>query len=218
MRVLSVIFIAFIYLGCTPKEVQPKPIEPQVIEKVIIKEPSVIEKTVYVEMPQEACPKVHPCAPCPKAKACKPITIYKEYKKVVLGEMEEVYFPVHRISLNARIDTGAQTSSLDARNIVAFERDGKNWVRFEIGRGENTIQVKKPIVKTIKVKRHEEKAQDRYVVHMRLNISSLSNFIEVSLTDRSQYKFPVLIGRNYLQGNALVDVNLQYTLAPKKEH
>ena len=215
MKILSIVLMAFIFLGCTPKAPEPK-----IIEKIIIKEPSVIEKTVYIEVPTEPCPKIEPCKkckPCAKPKICKPITIYKEYKKVVLGEVEEVYLPAHHIFLKARIDTGAQTSSIDAQNITAFERDGKKWVRFEVGEGDKKLLIKKPLVKTIKVKRHGQEAQDRYVVNMRLNISSLSHHIEVSLTNRSQYKFPVLIGRNYLQGVALVDISLQYTKPPIKE-
>ena len=214
MKTLSLGLLVFIFLGCSPKLQEPEP-----AKEIIIKEPSIIEKTVYVEMPKEACPQPEPCKPCAKIKPCKPITLYKEYKKVVLGELEEVYFPVHDILLNARIDTGAQTSSVGAENIVPFERDGKQWVRFEIlDANNNAIKIKRPIVKTIKVKRHGEKAQERYVVHMRVNIASLSNYIEVSLSDRRQYKFPVLIGRNYLQGNVLVDVSQQYTRKPNKDN
>lgn len=211
MKILSLIILAFIFLGCVPKEVKP---ESTPVREVIIKEPFVVEKLVFMEKPEEACPKVQPCA---KPKVCKPITIYKEYQKAIIGELEEVYFPMHELLLRARIDTGAQTTSLDAQNIVAFERDGKKWVRFEVGKDKKKIQIKRPIVKTIKVKRHGEVAQDRYVVQMRLNLASISSFVEVSLTDRQKYKFPVLIGRNYLQGTALVDVNLQYTQAPSKD-
>lgn len=209
MKILNFIVLSFVFLGCVPKEVQPKP---SPVREVVIKEPFVVEKLVFMEKPEEECPKVHPCA---KPKVCEPITIYKEYQKAIIGELEEVYFPMHELLLHARIDTGAQTTSIDARNIVAFERDGKKWVRFEVGKDKKKIQ--RPILKTIKVKRHGEVAQDRYVVQMRLNLASISSFVEVSLTDRQQYKFPVLIGRNYLQGTALVDVNLQYTQAPSKE-
>ena len=46
--------------------------------------------------------------------------------------MEHVYISPPGILLTARIDTGATTSSIDARNIEPFERDGKRWVRFEV--------------------------------------------------------------------------------------
>jgi hypothetical protein len=145
--------------------------------------------------------------------------IYKDYDKVGLGEVEKVYFPAHKLMLDARIDSGAKRSSMHAENIVSFERDGKNWVHFEILNKKNErIQVKKEVVKTIKVKRHMQEGQERYVVKMRLNISSLSYLVELSLTDRGQYEYPVLIGRNYLKGNAIVDVAKKYTQKPIKEN
>lgn len=220
MKYLNIVFLAFVFVGCLEKEPTP---EPQIIKEVVIKEPSIVnnEKTVYIELEKQVCPMVHPCAPCPKykPKPCNPITIYKEYKKAIFGELEKVYFPIHSFLADARIDTGAQTSSMHAENIVGFERDGKDWVRFDVlNSKQEKIQIKRPIVKTIKVKRHGEEAQDRYVVNMRMNIGEVSSFTEMSLADRTQYKYPVLVGRNYLQGNAVVDVSLQYTHEPRRDN
>ncbi|MCB1843641.1 MAG: ATP-dependent zinc protease, partial [Halioglobus sp.] len=52
--------------------------------------------------------------------------------KLVVGQLEKVWLPEIGIELSARVDTGAETSSLDARNIELFERNGSRWVRFEI--------------------------------------------------------------------------------------
>jgi len=218
-----IFFIGMMVLsGCSV--LQPKKVEPTIIKEIIIKEPTIInnEKTVIVNecAKVEPCAKIEkpkPCKKCKKTKVCKPIIIYKEYKKLVIGEAEDVYFPALDLVLEARIDTGATTTSVDARNIVSFERDGKKWVRFEMLKKDGTvIKVKRPEIKKITVKRHGEKGQERHVVNMRLNISDLSYYIEVSLTDRSKYKLPVLVGRNFLKGNIIVDVSLKHTKAPTK--
>lgn len=210
MRYISLVLVfvtVVVFSGCTTA---PEVKEPKVIykEKIVIQEK---------ECPkQKACEQ---CKICKKVKSCVQKIVYKDYEKVVFGELEEVYFPSFKISLPARIDTGATTSSIHAQNIVAFERDGKKWVRFEmLDKDKNIIKIKRLIKKSIKVKRHLEKAQSRYVVQMRLNISSISKFIDVSLTDRDEYKFPVLIGRNYLNGNAFVDVSKKYTKKPTMEN
>jgi len=196
VRYLVYIIVLTFFIGCFAEQPEPKG------PKYIMQE---CEK-------KKPCPKAPSCKKCETAKACKPITIYKEYKKLILGEVEEVYLSAYNISLEARIDTGAQTSSIHAKNIVSFERDGKKWVRFTIlDNDKKEIELKKPVVKTIKVKRHGQYAQDRFVVHMRMNISNLSHYIEVSLNNREDYKYLVLIGRNFLRGNAIVDVSLKHT-------
>ncbi len=50
----------------------------------------------------------------------------------IIGGVETVYVPPFEIPFQARIDTGAETSSIDAKNIRPFERDGEKWVSFDI--------------------------------------------------------------------------------------
>lgn len=215
--VISIGILA-LFLGCVEKEPQIR-----VVKEIIIKEPTIInnEKITYIGLEKESCPEIIECPVCPKAKPCPPVvkTICKDYEKVVLGEVEQIYFPAHKFFLDARIDTGAKRSSMHAENIVPFERDGKDWVHFDlVTKKDERIQVKKKVVKKIKVKRHLEAGQERYVVKMRLNVSSLSYLVELSLTDRGQYQYPVLVGRNYLKGNAIVDPSKKYTQKPVKKN
>jgi hypothetical protein len=203
--------------GCIEQEAHPR-----VIKEIIIKEPTIInnEKITYIGLEKESCPEAEVCPVCPTAEPCPSSkVIYKAYDKVVLGEVEKVYFPAHKLYLEARIDSGATRSSMHAENIVPFERDGKDWVHFEmVDKNNERIKIEKKVVRKITVKRHLEVGQERYVVKMRLNISSLSYLVELSLTDRGQYEYPVLVGRNYLKGNAIVDVSKKYTQKPVKEN
>uniref|UniRef100_UPI00100A26DD putative ATP-dependent zinc protease n=1 Tax=Modicisalibacter coralii TaxID=2304602 RepID=UPI00100A26DD len=50
----------------------------------------------------------------------------------VVGRSEWVGFPTLGTYLKARLDTGANTGSLSARDITEFERDGEDWVRFKL--------------------------------------------------------------------------------------
>ena len=203
--------------GCIAQEAAPK-----VIKEVIIKEPTIInnEKITYIGLEKEECPKIKECPICPKSEPCSSAKIINEHQdKIILGEIEKVYFPAYQLLLDARIDTGAKRSSIHAENIVPFERDGKKWVHFDMLNDKNErINVKKEVVRKIKVKRHLEVGQERYVVKMRFNISSLSYLVEVSLIDRGKFKYPVLVGRNYLKGNAIVDPSQKYTDQPIREN
>jgi hypothetical protein len=174
----------------------------------------IIKKQSEIKCPE--CPK------CPevskkkktkkKRKQCKPKIVYKESDKLIIGEMENVYLPKYKISYKARIDTGAKTSSLHAQNIVEFEREGKRWVKFEIiDNNKQVIKIEKPIKRIVKIKEGEGERDRRYVVNMKFNISTVSYFGEINLTDRSDLEFPVLIGRNFIRGNTIVDVSKKFT-------
>ncbi len=139
----------------------------------------------------------------------------KSDAKKIIGAVENVRLFPPDIVLKARIDTGAKTTSIDARNITPFERDGKQWVRFVCIDGkkkEHTLERK--VLKTVLIKRHGEDSQDRYVVNMRIVLGNVSQLIPVNLNDRESYIYPVLIGRNFLRDYFIVDVAKKYQLKP----
>ncbi|HBC34135.1 MAG TPA: hypothetical protein DC045_07425, partial [Marinobacter adhaerens] len=57
-----------------------------------------------------------------------------------LGYVEWVVMKDTNLRLKARLDTGAKTSSLHAVNIEGFERDGEEWVSFQIPLGDHEDQ------------------------------------------------------------------------------
>lgn len=126
--------------------------------------------------------------------------------KIIIGETEHVRLVPPDIVLEARIDTGAKTTSIDARNITPFERDGKKWVRFVCVTGENEHIIERKIIKSVLIKGHNKEAQRRYVVDMRLILGEVSQLVPVTLSDRSKYEYPILIGRNFLHDFFIVDV------------
>lgn len=134
---------------------------------------------------------------------------------LVIGQAEYISFPSDNIRLKARIDTGATTSSIHATEIKEFERDGKKWVRFTLHRASGEkVELQKAVVRIIEVKRHGAERQRRPVVSLNAVMGPIKKVSQFSLTDRSQFEFPVLIGRSFLKATALVDVNQEYTLSP----
>lgn len=143
-----------------------------------------------------------------------------ETTQTVVGEMEMLTLTATGHSYPARIDSGATTCSLHATDIKRFERDGKKWVRFTVkadGKLEATT-IEKPISRIAYIKRHGAEDQERPAVKLPIKMGPIEDTIEFTLTDRSKYTFPVLVGRNLLSGNALVDVSRRYNLgsAPKE--
>jgi len=125
----------------------------------------------------------------------------------ILGWVENARLMDPAIALKAKLDTGAETSSLDAEVIKKFRKDGKRWVRFRLtdrDTGEDFIIVRERM-RTIGVIQHDGSTQRRPVVEMEVCIARRVISTEVSLIDRSEFNYPLLLGRNALQTFALVD-------------
>jgi hypothetical protein len=135
-------------------------------------------------------------------------------KRKILGGLEYVYLDPPGIILSARIDTGAQTSSLNALDMVEFERDGKPYVKFNIidtGTG-GKIELTRRIRGHTKIKKHMTESQRRPIVSLRVKLGELDEHISFTLIDRSKFKQQILIGRNFLRDLAIVDVSKEYTV------
>ncbi len=185
---------------------------------VQIKEPVkkiVPEKTVteVKAAPEKAEKKV---APVPAPKPAPPTTIKSDGEKlIIIGETEYITIKPSNLRLKARIDTGATTSSIHALDIVRYERDGKKWVRFNLVNSSGAkTKMNYPVHRTIKVKRHGADVQSRPVVNLKVTMGKIKKTTPFSLVDRSNFKYPVLIGRSFLADTAIVDVNRSYVLSP----
>jgi len=141
----------------------------------------------------------------------------KSESKIIIGATEHIKIEPPELTLRARIDTGAKTTSIDARDIIPFERDGKRWVKFSVYDGDEEHKVERPVFDTVLIKRHGGESQRRYMVKIRISVDKVSQLIPVSLTDRSSYEFPILIGRNFLKDYFIVDVSKNNLLKKSKK-
>ena len=125
----------------------------------------------------------------------------------IVGWVENAVLVGPDIKLKAKLDTGAETSSLDAVIIKKFRKGGKRWIRFRITDRQNgkVYIIVRERVRTTGVIQHDGRAQIRPVVLMKLCIASRLLATEVSLIDRSEFNYALLLGRNTLKSFALVD-------------
>ncbi|UVI38687.1 ATP-dependent zinc protease family protein [Qipengyuania spongiae] len=126
----------------------------------------------------------------------------------VVGWRELVHLPELGLhALPAKIDTGARTSSLHATVIDEYERDGEQYVRFAVDFSEQQVrQVCEAVhVDWRGITSSNGKTQRRRIVKTPLKIGSVEFRAEISLADRSDMKFPMLIGRSSLRRRFVVD-------------
>lgn len=126
----------------------------------------------------------------------------------IVGWRELVHLPELGLhGLPAKIDTGARTSSLHGRVVEEFERDGEKYVRFSVDFPDHNVQqVCEAVHVDIRgITSSNGEKQRRYVIKTPLRIGDLEFRAEISLADRSDMKFPMLIGRSSLRRRFVVD-------------
>ncbi len=123
----------------------------------------------------------------------------------ILGWLEEVSLDGGSLKLEAKLDTGADTTSLHATETETFERDGAQWVRFQAGDGDGNVQeFEKPVARTVRI-RSATGRSERYVVKMDLCLGGIRATTEVNLADRDGLSNPMLVGRSFMADTILVD-------------
>ena len=130
-------------------------------------------------------------------------------EKIRLGGVENVVLLPWGVSMPARIDTGAATSSLDARNLTI---KGKT-VEFNLPQQYGGRKISLPLDKWKTVKTSEA-LERRPVVFIEMCIGSKRVRTRVNLNDRSKVKYPLIIGRNTLSHDFVVECNTSYCAEP----
>jgi len=129
------------------------------------------------------------------------------------GWVEYGYIMPESFVMRAKLDTGADTTSMNANNIEFFSKDGSDWVRFSVKNFKHEkLVIARPIARTAMIKRHHGNSQDRPVIELTLCIDGINKTVDVSLVDRSKFKYQLLIGRNFMRNSLLVDSARKYIL------
>jgi hypothetical protein len=178
-----------------------------------------------VELPvvQQACPKpqiieriVTKTVPAPLPPMAS--TAGKLHLPIV-GAVEWARVEPAGLWLESRIDTGADTTSLHAEDIQLLEKDGKRYVSFVLidavtgSRHPQELRLRRRVL----IKQSGGPDQRRYVVRMWVTLGETRSRIDVNLTDRANFEYPLLIGRNFLTDSLIVDVSRHHTMPAQKQ-
>jgi hypothetical protein len=130
-------------------------------------------------------------------------------EKITIGEVEEVILLPWRVKLPARIDTGAATSSLDARDLKVKN----NMAEFKLPKKYGGLSLRLPVIGWQDVRSADFK-EKRPVVEIKLCMGPKLIHTQVTLNDRSTVRYPLIIGRNVLKDNFVVDCVQSNCLPP----
>ncbi|HWK76232.1 MULTISPECIES: RimK/LysX family protein [unclassified Microbacterium] len=111
--------------------------------------------------------------------------------------------------IKAKIDTGARTSSLHAFDVVEFDREDEAWVRFRVNPWQDTDAdatiVECPVHDRREVRSSSGHTQQRLVVLLAIRLVDQLVVSEVTLSNRDEMGFRMLIGREALRRGFIVD-------------
>ncbi|HEX9864186.1 MAG TPA: RimK/LysX family protein [Acidimicrobiia bacterium] len=144
-------------------------------------------------------------------------------KKTVIGWREWVQLPeLGVLETKAKVDTGADNSSLHAFNVERVERNGVDYVRFELHPKQRsrkpTIQCEAPLAMVKKVKNPGGRSELRPMIRTKVVVAGVELEALVNLTSRDEMGFRMLLGRRSLRNRFIIDPGRSYLGArPSRE-
>lgn len=135
------------------------------------------------------------------------------------GWVEKATIEPWGVEVKAKLDSGALTSSMQAEHIEGFERDGEDWVRFE-------VEVEDEATGELVARQFERKVHRRLIltgaggkdrrpaVLMTICMGDTRYQEQFSLEDRDDMNYPVLLGRRTIQSLGYLDVTRTFLHEP----
>ena len=137
----------------------------------------------------------------------------------IIGRREVVSIPILELyNLDAKIDTGADSNALHCDDIFV---DENNMVHFtlldEVHPAYHGKKMSVPLYQMKRIKSSNGEMQHRPSIRIKVDFFSKSYMTIISLTNRSDMKYPMLIGRKFLAKKFLVDVSQEYLTKQTKK-
>lgn len=132
----------------------------------------------------------------------------------VLGLVETVRLLPEAIDIAAKVDTGAQHSSVDIATWTPFERAGQTWIRFTLRLDDDRqAELERPLVRMARIGQAGT-IVERPVVRIILCVGETAREADVNLSVRPMRAYRMLLGASFLSGAFLVDVSRRNLTLP----
>ncbi|VTR97438.1 ATP-dependent zinc protease family protein [Tuwongella immobilis] len=137
---------------------------------------------------------------------------------ITIGWKERIDLPEWGFRrVRAKMDTGAYTTAMGVRNVQIRQRRGETVVSFfpaiRSGRIHTPRRIIAPLVGMVRVRSSNGHVEDRPVIETIMRLGTIEKRIRITLTDRSQMRTGIILGRRALCGDFVVDVGQKYRLA-----
>lgn len=132
-----------------------------------------------------------------------------DHSSTIAGWREWASLPEIDVAwIKVKLDTGARSSSLHAFDVEEFERDGEPWVRYGVRPWQNSdddgVVVESRVHDRRIVRSSSGHSEERIVVLLDIVLLGREMRAEVTLSNRDEMGFRMLIGREALRNGFLV--------------
>lgn len=151
--------------------------------------------------------------------------IMAETEAKTYGYVEKVTLTDKNLTLSAKLDTGAKSSSLHATNITPIDVKGVPYLRFTVPTKDGEYIFECEYIGKVKIKVRASEVNPnqlksppmkRPVVLLNVKLGDKVRAIQVNLTNRKRFLYPVLLGRDaIIDFNGAVNPALTFTAKPK---
>lgn len=129
---------------------------------------------------------------------------------MIIGAIEACDLPdIGLTNLEVRVDTGAKTSSLHVDNIALVEKDGEEWVSFDIHPDAHDVDKVVNCVAELQdvrtIKSSSGCKQRRYIIRTHILLGGRTWPINLTLSNRADMTYLMLLGREAMQDEILVN-------------
>jgi hypothetical protein len=141
---------------------------------------------------------------------------------LLIGWKERIDFPEWKLRrVKVKIDTGARTSAIGAVYYEVLELPGQGRIAELVlapdrRAPDRQVRVRAPVLGTAVVRNSAGQCETRPIVVTPVRLGPLTKVIRLTVTNRSQMLFPVILGRLALAGDCIVDVSRKYLLRKKR--
>jgi hypothetical protein len=142
--------------------------------------------------------------------------------QLVIGWKERIDFPDwHLRRVKVKIDTGARTSALgvvyyEVLDLPAEGRVAELVLALDRKTPDRQVRLRAPVLGTVVVRNSAGHKELRPLVETRVRLGPITKTIRLTVTNRAQMRFPVILGRQALAGDCVVDVSRKYLLRKKR--
>jgi hypothetical protein len=141
-------------------------------------------------------------------------------RPLLIGWKERLDFPAWGLRrVKAKVDTGARTSALGAVGYDLYHADGPGLcVRLRLAlhrkRADELRVVEAPVLRMVVVRNSSGMCEQRPLIETEVGLGPLRKRIRLTVTNRSGMRFGVILGRQALADDFVVDVSKKYLLRP----
>lgn len=130
--------------------------------------------------------------------------------ETIAGYIENAWIGTPAIKLAAKLDTGAKTSSINAKGYKKYQNGNHTYVRFTIfNKHGHSLFINAPISRYVKIRRANAKTISRPVIRLKVCVAGKTATTEFTLANRNRMKYQLLIGRSFMDGRLLVNSGVQ---------